>query len=407
RQISNKVNTATISMTIISLMLLLTIIILSVSISMSQSTNQDIAENNLSDFTIKKSNYSYSDNSEKKILNNGLIDDFALKNINLEKYATKYSEYNKYIFNDEKLNGKNVFDKIQMNKLIEKYGSDMVNFDYEFTFIKESEYNKLMELYNKEELKVNLKKDEYVILSDVDVINDLVVATLKNKTQINVNGCKLTPKCETPISVAIENADMNSVMSEIVIKDELINENTLVESVICGNFIKNDEITIKKFQEYMKNNYLTSLNENIFCYFNTAFEMKNTSVGISAIMTFLGLYLGIIFAITSAAVLALIQLSESSDNKERFAVLEKIGADEKMLNMALFKQIAIFFLLPLVIALIHSVVGLSEVNKLISIFGNIDLTSNILIITLFIIAVYGGYFIVTYLCSKNIIHEKR
>ena len=35
-------------------------------------------------------------------------------------------------------------------------------------------------------------------------------------------------------------------------------------------------------------------------------------------VTFIGLYLGIIFLISSAAILGLKELSESSDNKERF-----------------------------------------------------------------------------------------
>ncbi|MEG2610604.1 MAG: hypothetical protein RSA91_08110, partial [Bacilli bacterium] len=147
RQISNKVNTATISMTIISLMLLLTIVILSTSISMSQSTNQDIVENNLSDFTIKKTALKKTDRLKSKGIEGTLIEDFSLNNMDIKKYASKYVEYNKYTFDDENLNAKNIFDQEQMDKLIEKYSTDMINFDGQLTFIKESEYNKLMDLY--------------------------------------------------------------------------------------------------------------------------------------------------------------------------------------------------------------------------------------------------------------------
>ena len=58
------------------------------------------------------------------------------------------------------------------------------------------------------------------------------------------------------------------------------------------------------------------------------------SIGLGAMITFIGLYLGIIFLIASAAILALKELSESTDNKERFQMLRKIGTDEKMLNKA-------------------------------------------------------------------------
>ncbi len=46
-------------------------------------------------------------------------------------------------------------------------------------------------------------------------------------------------------------------------------------------------------------------------------------------VTFIGLYLGIIFLISSAAILALKELSESTDNRERYVMLRKLGADEK------------------------------------------------------------------------------
>ena len=54
-------------------------------------------------------------------------------------------------------------------------------------------------------------------------------------------------------------------------------------------------------------------------------------------VTFIGLYLGIIFLISCAEILALKELSESSDNIEKFKMLRKIGVDEKMINRALFR----------------------------------------------------------------------
>ena len=91
---------------------------------------------------------------------------------------------------------------------------------------------------------------------------------------------------------------------------------------------------------------------------STRLSIKEATTGLSAMVTFIGLYLGVIFLISSAAVLGLKELSESSDNKQRFRMLRKIGTDEKMINKALFRQIAIFFMLPLILALIHSVFGI-------------------------------------------------
>ena len=123
-------------------------------------------------------------------------------------------------------------------------------------------------------------------------------------------------------------------------------------------------------------------------------------------VTFIGLYLGIIFLISSAAILGLKELSESSDNKERFRMLRKIGTDEKMINKALFRQIGIFFMLPLILALIHSVFGIKFAMVILEVFGDEQLLLSIIITSVFIVFIYGGYFLITYYCSKNIIKER-
>ena len=39
-------------------------------------------------------------------------------------------------------------------------------------------------------------------------------------------------------------------------------------------------------------------------------------------------------------------------------------------------------------------------------FGNVQLLNSIIMTGVFIVVIYGGYFIITYLCSQNIIKEK-
>ena len=140
---------------------------------------------------------------------------------------------------------------------------------------------------------------------------------------------------------------------------------------------------------------------------NTKQDIKNVSVGLGAIVTFLGLYLGIIFLISCAAILALKELSESSDNSEKFNMLRKIGVDEKDLNKALFRQIGVFFIFPLALAIIHSIFGLMFCNNIIKTAGVSFNLQSIIITAIFIVLIYGGYFLVTYLCSKNIIKENK
>ncbi len=115
--------------------------------------------------------------------------------------------------------------------------------------------------------------------------------------------------------------------------------------------------------------------------------------------------MGGIFLITSAAVLALQQLSESTNNIARYNLLKKIGVDEKLINKSLLIQIAIYFLMPLSLALIHSIAGLEFSKRVITMFGSISIMKNVLIALAVLVVIYGGYFISTYFGAKKNINN--
>ena len=135
--------------------------------------------------------------------------------------------------------------------------------------------------------------------------------------------------------------------------------------------------------------------------------MYEASMGLSGIGVFLAIYIGVVFLIASAAILSLKQLTDSADNVERYTILRKIGCDEKMLSSALFRQVGIFFGLPLLLAIIHSVFGIQFGMFMMSGFADSSQLLPSVVATAVIIAViYGAYFIATYLECKSIIRER-
>ena len=135
-------------------------------------------------------------------------------------------------------------------------------------------------------------------------------------------------------------------------------------------------------------------------------SLVESSVGISTMVVFIAIYLGIVFLIASSAILALKQLTESSDNKQRYLILRKIGCDEKMINQALFRQIGIFFMMPLVLAIIHSIFGIQFATTIFEgLTSKSQLLPSIISTVIIMVVVYGLYFIATYVGSKNIIKE--
>lgn len=139
----------------------------------------------------------------------------------------------------------------------------------------------------------------------------------------------------------------------------------------------------------------------------TKTRIMEGSIGIATIVTFIAIYLGVIFLIASSAILALKQLTDASDNKQRYTILRKIGCDEKMINKSLFRQIGIFFGVPLVLAIIHSIFGIQFAVKMMSgLASEKDLLPSAVVTVVVIGVIYGAYFLATYFGSKNIIKEE-
>lgn len=62
---------------------------------------------------------------------------------------------------------------------------------------------------------------------------------------------------------------------------------------------------------------------------NTRIQISSSSVSMGAMVIFIGLYIGIVFLISCAAILALKELSQSIDNKGKYQILRNVGVDEK------------------------------------------------------------------------------
>ncbi|MEG1142883.1 MAG: ABC transporter permease, partial [Clostridia bacterium] len=339
-----------------------------------------------------------------KNLDKNIIENFENHKFDYKKYFSEYSSYS--IYNDKTENIISLFNDEQIKELKDKYG-EMISFKESYApIVKESEYNKLMELYDKENLKVNLKDNEYLLTSDFDELIKYYDEILNENKPIVINNKTYIPQNDKCINIGLGNTNMSYNAGIFIVPDEAVIGTNKVYNYVCANYIGDKEKTEELFNNAIKNFYSKSNVAPPFSASISKIEVEASSIGMSVMITFIGLYLGIIFCITCAAILAIQQLSEASDNKQRYTILRKIGTDEKMINRSLFTQIGIFFMFPLSIAIIHALVGLNELNSIVKMFGKIDISKNAFITAGFIILVYGGYFIATYIESKNIIKEK-
>lgn len=131
-------------------------------------------------------------------------------------------------------------------------------------------------------------------------------------------------------------------------------------------------------------------------------ESYYDNMGSKILVLFVGLYLGVMFLITAAAVLALQQLSQAADNVQRYRILNRLGVPRNMRDRSIFTQVFLAFFLPLGLAAVHAVVGMTAANAIIAQVGRLDVTASSLTTALFILLIYGAYFAATCVGSRRV-----
>ena len=136
-------------------------------------------------------------------------------------------------------------------------------------------------------------------------------------------------------------------------------------------------------------------------YADSRLAVYQDAMGSKILALFLGLYLGFTFLLAAAAVLALQQLSQGADNTRRYAVLRRLGAEENQVARSATQQVALAFLLPLALALVHSMVGMKAANEIIATAGRVDSAASSAVTAGVLLLVYGGYFLATSLACRR------
>lgn len=417
RQLNNKINTTVVSMSVICIMLFMTISILSSSISVQNSMDTELEEMTPVDLNL-------------------------FKTANLpDSYVSSYSGKTIYYTEEQKVDSRksivdtlkqNGYDISKLKDIVEipiytvpewtwKYSLgnyyetakaqySMLAYDTPETLIKVSDYNKIASLYGQEQYTLN--DNEYIVLCDFDSMVELRNAALKENSDIQVNGKIYHAKYNECQSGFINMSSSHTNTGVILLPDSFEGKEEWKEQkFLAANYNADTEEGKQEINKEFADDD-SKLNENLSAKGirldgMTKITLIEASKGLSSIIIFIAIYLGIIFLIASSAILALKQLTESSDNKQRYNILRKIGCDEKMINQALFRQIAIFFMLPLVLAIIHSIFGIKfALTVLVVLAKPEELLPSIIVTAVVIGIIYGLYFLATYLGSKNIIKEE-
>ena len=135
----------------------------------------------------------------------------------------------------------------------------------------------------------------------------------------------------------------------------------------------------------------------------TANEMLSQSAGLRLMITYLALYIGFVFLISTAAILAIQQLSQASDSTPRYRILWKLGCDRGMIYRSLLAQVLVYFLVPLGLAVCHSVCAIGVLSDSLLDAIGVSSVGPIMMAAGLTLVIYGGYMLVTYLAARGIV----
>lgn len=379
KQISSKINTTFVSLSFICLMLFLAICTFSGGLGINRAINADLKD-------LTKFDVTCWNNSGENIEN-------LLKEKNIDISNISKEDSNIVMYNSG----------VKYRSFLSEQGMDaMKNYfpvanDKDILVIGENGYNDTLKILGKQ--PVDLKENQYLAVGNINEMAKWADKSLEEGKKINVSGKTLEPANKRYENINLYNYTMKADILIFVVNDSLLEGLKPISSRF--NIMLKDNSNTKEELEGIRDQLVDSE-----VYSITKKEIRDNAAGMGATMAYLGIYLGLIFIITSAVVLAIQQLTESTDNIERYKLLKEIGVDQKMINKAVFTQVGVYFMLPLSLAIVHAIVGLKVSSHIVEMFGNASIMPNIIMTAVVLIVIYGGYFLATYLSAKKNINER-
>lgn len=223
--------------------------------------------------------------------------------------------------------------------------------------IAESSYNELLKSINKEE--INLRENELALYSSMATEGDfgtLLEKTLKNNAAIGIDGTEYVISETLYYDNIVADRAITLYMA-LIVPDELFSRLAREPEAYCRNVSLKDEIVDK-----MGLMQAVSHMDNKLAGTGIEYDSFLSGIGRNLFYTvsasYLTIYLGILFLIIANTVIGLKYLIQQRQTMHRYKTLAMLGAGTGEMCHSVKKQIQIFFMMVLTIALISSVVAI-------------------------------------------------
>ncbi len=397
RQISSKINTAFISIGLICLMLFVTMVTFSAGISIAHASSQ--AVKSAAPYDLSITGYTQQDGTQAQSAERkNITESFDLQK-QLDLYAKDYVEI---AFYDTLLRMSDI------PNLLPDVPSTAQN-SY-MRVISLSDYNHVLVSQGKE--PISLGDYEFAINCNSYLVQPYY--HMENNQSITLNNHEYQLGIHKILNETLYTEYSLIDTGTIIVPDTALTGFTPNSHVLNILYRQSDSDYAQEATEAFQNGISKKVQEQEYDQYHEYYQYTDkegvyqSNVGTSVIVSFIAIYIGLVFLITCVAILALQQLAEASDNTVRYNLLRKLGADPKMIHHALFTQIAIYFAMPLLLAIIHTVVGIQFSSTIVQLFGSgTSILTMSLVTAGIMLVVYGGYFLATYWGCKGMIRPKK
>lgn len=385
-EISNKLNSTVISCSVICLLMFMTICILFSAFARKDFKEAEAKRLAPVDISMVK-DLGDGKTIEEVMQEKGISKKDFKDVLNLTTYQTQ-----------EVTQGDIVGDAVESWKLGEEY------LNQKLEIISASAYNQAAKKYHLPAYE--LEENQYLMVADMEGAVGIFNKGLKENPELTIKGKTYYPKETTcqdgflMMNYSPQNQGFLVVPDSVKFTEEEQGKNYFIADYTKNTKAFREEVDGKLYER------MNGKSENEFpVYFTTQSSVHDDTIGSSAMYIFLGLYLGICFLISGAAVLSLKILSDAADSKEKYQILQKLGCSQKEICRGLRKQNGTVFLLPVMLAVIHSIFGIQVCMNLLSIYDTRGSGPALLLTIVLIGIIYGGYYLVSQFGCEKIVKE--
>ena len=264
-----------------------------------------------------------------------------------------------------------------------------------------SDFNRALAMQGKG--PVTLNEGEYLLNCNYEGTYQYVSEALRTHSELSVGGVTLQRASdevlqETYVMTSVGNNDRGT----LIVPDSVV---TTLSKDVNALLVQYKEETNP--DEVLQKMIPIGLDETHGYRYSEKNMLYDMFYGINALVTFICCYVGLIFLLICAALLALKQLTETTDNIYRYGLLQKLGAKRQQINRTLLVQTGVFFAVPLIVAGFYSILLIGKGMEIVEEFMNIHIATNVGLTVILFLIVYGSYFIATYLSCKRMVTEQK